>query len=192
MKNRAENLENMCPREEIFAYLDRELTAEEEFDLECHLTSCKTCTDEVNAQKKVSNSLEIILEEEMKNIKLPENFSRIVAAKAESSVGGIRQRKEIVRALVICGVLLLFLFIGFGSKVSPLIPEFQHVTSKIGSFVGFGFYLGYEALVGIGVILRSLTHKLVFGSVVSLITVAALFAVAFISLSRLVSRYSRL
>ncbi len=192
MSIRTDNIEDRCPREEIFAYIDRELSPIEEFDLESHLTSCKTCTSEVNAQKKVSNSLEIILEEEMKNIKLPENFSKVVAAKAESNVSGMRQRKEIVRSIAICWVLLFFLVVGFGSRVSPIIPEFQEFTHQIGSVAGFAFHLGYEALVALAVILRSLTHKLVFGSVVSLVLVVTLFAGAFLSLSRLVSRYSRL
>lgn len=192
MSIRTDNMEHMCPREEIFAYIDRELSPIEEFDLESHLTSCKTCKDEVNAQKKVSNSLEIILDEEMKNIILPENFSKLVAAKAESNVSGMRQRKEILRAIVICGVLLLFLIVGFGSKVTPIIPEFWEFTNQIASVAGFAFHLVYEALVCAALILRSLTHKLVFGSVVSLILVVMVFAVASVSLSRLVSRYNRI
>ncbi|MCB1023362.1 MAG: zf-HC2 domain-containing protein [Acidobacteria bacterium] len=183
---------DICPREEIFAYIDGELTPNEEFELECHLAGCKTCTHEVNAQKKVSNSLEIILEEEMKNIKLPDNFSKIVAAKAESNVSGIRQRKEILRAVFICLLLLLFLVVGFGSKVTSIIPEFYEMQGQIGSVAGFVLHLGYEAFVAIAIILRSLAHKLVFGSVVSLIFVVVCFAAAFFSLSRLVSRFNRI
>jgi len=180
-----------CSREGIFAYLDGELPAGEEHDIELHFAECKKCADEVNAQKKVSNSLEILLEDEMKNIELPENFTRIVTAQAESNVSGLRQRKEIPRAFFISATLSLLVAIGLGAKVDSIGNTLGNLAEQVFAVFGFVFHLIYDMAVGISIICRSLCHKFVFSSVISLAVVVAFFVVAFLSLSRLILRQNR-
>ena len=191
MYSEAAKFENTCPREDIFAYLDGELSPDEELHLEFHFAECKNCADEVNAQKKVSNSLEIILEDEMKNIELPENFTKVVTAKAESNVGGLRKKREIKRALWISGGLLFLVTLGLGTKIKGVWLTFESFSEQFSAVIGFVSHLVYDTAVGVSVILRSLSHKFVFGSFISLFLVMAFFIVAFLSLSRLILRHNR-
>lgn len=183
--------EFICPREEIFAYVDGELSSAEELDLEIHVADCTTCKDEVNAQKRVSNSLEILLDEESQNIAVPDNFSKVVAAQAESDVKGLRHRKEISKALLICTSLFFLVTLGLGTEIKSIgkaVSRFAEQSMAVGGFV---FHLIYDSAVGVAVIFRSVTHKFAFGSIGSLVLLVAFFALAFFMLSRLVIRYDR-
>ena len=191
MHSETSKIKDVCSDDAIFAYLDGELSPQEELDLEFHFAECKKCADEVNAQKKVSNSLEIILEDEMKNIELPENFTKVVTAKAESDVSGLRQGREIRRALWISGGLLLLVTLGLGTKVKVFWTTAGSFVDKIYAVAAFAGHLVYDTAIGVTVILRSLSHKFVFGSFISLVLVVAFFIVAFLSLSRLILRHNR-
>ncbi len=183
--------ENSCQHEVIIAYLDGELKPDEELELEFHFADCKPCADAINAHKKVSNSLEIILEDEMKHIKLPENFSKVVTAKAESNVSGLRQKKEISYAFLICAALVFFLTAGFGSKIDSFWAVPGKFVDQFMAVVIFGAHLVYDAAIAVSVICRSLCHKFIFSSVMSLVVVAGFFFIAFLSLSRLILRQNR-
>ncbi len=180
-----------CPREEIFAYVDGELSVADENVLEEHLSGCKVCTSEVNAQKKVSNSLEIILEDEMKNIELPENFTEVVKTKAESNVSGLRKKKEISRALIICASLFLLITVGLGAGTNSVSATLKKFADQFSAIFGFIFHLVYDVVIAASIILRSVAHKLVSGSVISLVLLLAFFLITFYSLSRLIYRYNR-
>ncbi len=183
--------ENACQHEVIIAYLDGELTPDEELELEFHFADCKTCADAINAHKKISNSLEIILEDEMKHIKLPENFSKVVTAKAESNVSGLRQKKEISYAFVICAALVFFLTAGFSSKFGAFSAVPEKFVDQFLAVSIFGAHIVYDAAIGVSIICRSLCHKFIFSSIISLVLVAVFFFIAFLSLSRLILRENR-
>jgi len=180
-----------CPREEIFAYIDGELSPDEETNLECHFDECKICQTEVNAQKKVSNSLEIILEEEMKNIELPEDFSKIVKTKAESDVRGVREKRELSRALIIAATLLVLVIVGLGTQIGSVWETFERFVEQSGAVLSFVFHLIYDTALGLSLILKTLSQKFVFGSAVSILHAVVFLAVAFFSLSKLVLRFRR-
>ncbi|MFV0387129.1 MAG: anti-sigma factor family protein [Pyrinomonadaceae bacterium] len=176
-----------CKREEIFAYLDNELSAEEELALENHLAHCKSCTDELNAQKKVSNSLEIVLDEEMNNIEIPENFSHVVKTRAESSMIGLRRKREISRSFwIIFGlVVAVALFgIGVGSIVSGFKVEKQNAEGGI-------FHTFQDTVFGAVAIFRTIGHKYFSGNVLVILLIGLSLVVAFLILNKLLSRNLR-
>src|SRR5215207_7269746 len=99
MKPENAQIRTDCPRIEIAAYVDGELSPREEFDLEMHFAVCETCSAELNEQKKLLYALDFALENE-DEIELPENFTKVVVATAESNVKGLRCPRERNRALV--------------------------------------------------------------------------------------------
>lgn len=181
---------NECPRAEIAAYIDGELTPREELELELHLASCKNCLTELNEQKKLLHALDFALEEN--EIELPENFTKVVVANAESRVSGLRRPKERFNALFICATLSLLVFAGFGSEAQSVLASSGVVVEQFLAVGGFIFHLAYDVAVGATVILRSLCFRFVFSSAVSLALVTIVFGFLTLVFSRLLFRYKRI
>ncbi len=70
-------VEKVCPKSEIAAYIDGELSPRQELDLELHLAACRSCAEELNEQKKLLCALDFALEDESE-IELPENFTKVI------------------------------------------------------------------------------------------------------------------
>ena len=103
-----EKNKNPCPRTEIAAYIDGELSPREEMDLELHFAVCGECAAEFNEQKKLLCALDFALDEKAE-FELPEDFTKSVVVKAESNVSGLRRREERFRALYLCAILFLLI-----------------------------------------------------------------------------------
>ncbi|NNF00368.1 MAG: zf-HC2 domain-containing protein [Pyrinomonadaceae bacterium] len=191
MNSFSKNIEVGCPRGEVLDYLDGELSPADEFDLELHFKDCKICRDEVNAQKKVSTTLEIMLEEESKEIEVPVDFSKVIAARAESNVSGLRQPRERSKALYICAVLFFLVVIGLGTELNSVLGAFERSAEQFAAVGGFIFHLVFDLANGVSIILRNLSHRFVFGSVISLGLIVAFFIFTSLALSRIVLRYNR-
>lgn len=179
---------NTCPRAEIAEYLDGELTPQAELELEMHFLGCALCTHELNEQKKLLNALDLVLEEE-KELELPENFTRIVVANAESRVSGLRRPKERFNALFISAALFLLVLLGLGSETEAVVGAFGNFieqTAAVGSFFG---HLIYDFAIGLTVILKSLCFQFVFKSAVSFIFLAVLLGISALIFSRLINEF---
>lgn len=179
-----------CPRIEIAAYIDGELSPREEFDLEIHFAGCSTCSAELNDQKKLLCALDFALENE-KEIELPENFTRIVVANAESKVQGLRCPRERNRALMVCAALFLLVFLGLGAETSKTFAAFGAVTDQLLAVGSFFVHLIHDITIAGAVIFRSFCLQFVFKSAVSAILLGICFIVSFLIFSRLMSRRSR-
>ena len=183
-------IENICPRSDIAAYIDGELAASEELALEIHFAECPSCAAELNEQKKLLCALDFALEDE-KQIELPENFTKIVVANAESKVSGLRQPKERFNALLVCAALFLLAVAGLGGETEAALNAFVKFAEQIFAIAGFVWHLISDIALGAFVVLRSLSHQFVFGSTVSLVFVAAVFFVSLLIFSRLIVRFNR-
>ena len=193
MNSQFENTEISCsgPRAEIAEYIDGELAPQAELEFDLHCAICKICRDELNAQKKVSSTLEILLDENPEQIELPENFTKIVTAKAESNLDGLRNPKERSRALFICAILFLFLIFGFGTESGTVLFAVEKFAEQMFAVGGFIFHLFYLLLFGISTIFGSLFKKFVFSSSLTLLLTAGTFVISFFILSRMVLRFNR-
>lgn len=180
-----------CPRAEIAEYIDGELSANDELSLEFHLADCKVCLDELNAQKKVSTTLEILLEKESELIELPENFTKIVTANAESNLEGLRSPQERSKALLICVILFLMIAFGFSIKGEMVLFAVERFGGQMFAVGGFVLHLFYTLAIGISAVFGSLTGKFIFSSTVTVFLIIAAFVAAFFTLSRMVFRYNR-
>lgn len=142
-----------CPSAEIGAYLDAELTLGRALELEVHFTECETCRSELNSQKHFLLALNRSLETS-NSIELPKNFAKTIAAKAESSVIGLRSRSERIAAFAISILLLLFALVAFGGGDARL----YYVDRVVSVFDVVG-HLAYSVAFGA----VSLLKNAVFG-----------------------------
>jgi anti-sigma factor RsiW len=185
-------IEKVCSeRSEIAAYIDGELSPGEEFELEMHLAICKSCGDELNEQKKLLRALSYALESE-KEIELPADFTRTIVVNAESKVSGLRRPQERFRALFVCAALFLLVILGLGAETKSVFDasaKFADQMIAVGSFL---WNLVYDVAIGAAIVLRSLSHQIVFNSSASFAFVIGFFFVLLIVLSRYIARPSRL
>lgn len=182
-------IENVCPRREIAVYIDGELNPREELDLEMHVAECKTCALELNEQKRLTFALEAMLEDE-KDFQLPENFTRVVVANAESKVSGFRCPKERFRAVMVIMALFLLFLAGLGRQVKTFPEAFFKFGEQILVVLAFAMHLIFDIAVGASIILRSLFSQFVFNSSFSTVFAIAFFCVALFAVSRLISRFN--
>lgn len=178
-----------CARADIAAYIDGELAPREELELEMHLAVCESCAEELNQQKKLLCALDYALEEE--KFELPENFTKVVVANAESSVSGLRRRNERFNALFICSALFLLVFAALGNEAGNALFSSSKFIDKffaVGAFIG---HLVYDIAIGTIVILRSLLVQFVHGSA-AFALIALAFGFSVLAFSRLRSRYKRI
>ncbi len=191
MNSPTATIEKVCSqRNDIAAYLDGELPAREELELEMHLAVCKECNKELNEQKKLLRILDFALESG-NEIEMPANFTRVVVANAESKVSGLRRPQERFKALFICAALFLLVLFGLGGETVTVVSAFGKFAEQFLAIAGFVWNLIYDAAYGTAIILRSLSHQIVFNSNVSFAVLLGLVFVCVIALSRFVTRSTR-
>ncbi|MCU1290275.1 MAG: hypothetical protein JWN60_2504 [Acidobacteria bacterium] len=179
-------ISNECQRADIAAYIDGELSQREELELEMHLAVCESCAEELNQQKKLLRALDFALEEE--KFELPENFTKVVVANAESRVSGLRRSSERFNALLICSALFLLVLIGLGAEAKSVLFSFGRVFEQFLVVGSFAFHLIYDIALGIIVIVRSLLFQFVFSSTVSIALFTVIFGFSAVIFSRLLFR----
>lgn len=183
--------ENACPAENVAAYLDGELSGLGVEDFEAHLAECRDCATELRSQRQLLCTLEAALSD-APHFKLPQNFTRIVAARAESDLSGMRDKVERRRALKMCAVLALaaFALLGATSGVMVFQPVrgFAQMIARLSDLL---WQTMYDAAVGVGIILRMISRAAVASpyGVGVLLTLAFLIAVSL--LPRLIANYHR-
>ena len=191
MNSPTATIEKVCSqRNDIAAYLDGELPVREELELEMHLAVCKECNEELNEQKKLLRVLDFAFEAESE-IEMPANFTQVVVANAESKVSGLRRPQERFKALFICAALFLLVLFGLGGETVTVVSAFGKFAEQFLAIAGFVWNLIYDAAYGTAIILRSLSHQIVFNSNVSFAVLLGLVFVCVIALSRFVTRSTR-
>ena len=152
-----------CPTDEIAAYIDGELTSAREVELDLHFAGCTNCSSELNSQKQFLRDLDLSLKHESE-LDLPENFTKVVVAKAESNVTGLRRPRERFNALFICAGLLLFVLFAMGAEAGRFVEGFFSALEgvvAVGSFFG---HLFYSLFVGLTIIVRNVASQFQFGA----------------------------
>jgi anti-sigma factor RsiW len=185
MKEQAGKIEQTCPRADIAAYVDGELSPSQELVLEQHLAACETCRTELNEQKKLLCALDFLLDEKPSEIEIPENFARVVATRAESNVSGLRNREERKRAVFLCASLGLIALVGFGAEAKTIFAASGVVFEQIVALVVFVGHLIYDVAFGVVVILRSLANQTVVSGALGVVFVIGFWIVSRLAFSRL-------
>lgn len=182
--------QKVCPRGEIAAYLDGELSPSEELLLEQHFTGCQTCLDELNLQKRLLSALDFAFENRSE-IELPKNFTKVVVANAESSVKGLRSKKERFWALSLGSAFFLLTVIGLGAESNQVFDKFSVFCGQFLAVGSFLIHTIFDVAVGFAVILRSLSQKVVFSSGFFALLLLGAIAIIILSFSRIVFRFGR-
>jgi anti-sigma factor RsiW len=164
-----------CPSDEISAYIDGELSAARELELDLHFTSCKACNNDLNDLKQFLRGLDDTLRFEG-DLDLPKDFTKVVVANAESSVTGLRRPRERFNAIFICAALSLFILFALGAQAQTLLEQ----TTAVAGFFG---HLVYSFFIGLAIIVRSVASQSEFGP-----SALAFLSVLFAGFSLYVSR----
>jgi anti-sigma factor RsiW len=182
--------EKICERNLFAAYVDGELDTDLTLLFEDHLESCAECRAELRAHQLLVCELDAAMLESAE-IPVPDNFSRMVAARAASDMRGVRTRSENRKALTICAVLALvgFALLGAAARNSVFMVAERFVGTVFG-LVSFVATSAYDAVSGFAVVFRVLSKKVIIDSG-SLGPLVGLLALAILILSRLISNYHR-
>ena len=184
------NFKNDCPRSELAAYIDGEISPREELELEIHLAACHICATELNEQKRFLHALDFALESE-RDFELPKNFTRVVVANAESKVSGLRSPKERFNAVFVVAALLLIFLLGVGGKIKTVAATFLQIGEQVWAVGGFTAHLIYNVAVGASIILRSIGSQFVSNQFGLTTFLAFFFFAALFALSRFFNRFNQ-
>ncbi len=152
---------NGCEREDIAAYLDGELTGEELTSFETHLKSCHVCAAELRTQRELLCTLDVAFNQS-RGFELPRNFTRVVAAHAESNLSGMRKRSERRQALKICVVLALLSAALLGAAARGMVFEPTRSFLRVAeALLDVAWRTVYNGGAGLAVIVRVIGHAVV-------------------------------
>lgn len=189
MCRKQSQLETHCPSPDISAYIDGELSADHELELELHMAACRVCADDLNLQKSFLNALESSLDE--KGIELPCDFTKSVVAHAESRVSGLRQPSERRRAAVVFFGLTVLAGIALGSNVGSVFAALTSIAEKLVAVVVSVGHFCYDLALGSLIVFRSLVAGLIFESGITVAILLLVFVMSLLLSSRLLVRYHR-
>src|SRR5688500_1436327 len=113
MQIQNENTTDPCSR--LHRYLGGELSEDDEVAFESHAAFCADCGIEVQLHRNLSIGIEQFADEQ---IKLPDDFSKVVAVNAESQVSGLRKSNERRVTFTILAVLAALIFIVLGANLT--------------------------------------------------------------------------
>jgi len=141
--------QNCSPRP-LQEYIDGELDQHQESALLEHISTCKTCNDELNFHKTVFGE-----SREFENdIEIPLNFAEVVTTNAESQISGLRRRKEWIAALSVVAFLAFATLVLISFDVSrPLAASYLLIGKLAALLAMIGNFLGNMA-IGVLVIVR--------------------------------------
>jgi hypothetical protein len=175
------------------AYLDGEMEPASASLFEQHARGCAACSESLLEQRRLLCLLDTAFDDTFeKRVVLPADFTRVVRARAQTDMSGVRGRDERARALKICAALAAgtFLLLGAALFDAALAPVFGALRAAAG-VAGVAGHAAADAGAGAGVIMRAVGGRFVAGSetLVALQWMALLGAL--VLLLRLISRYHR-
>ena len=187
----AKNQEKICERNLIAAYVDGELDTDLTLLFEDHLEGCDVCRAELRAHRLFVCELDAAMLESAE-IPVPDDFSRMVAARAASDMRGVRTRSENRKALTICAALALVGFALLGAAArNTVFGVVERFVGTVFSLIGFVASAVYDTVAGFAVVLRVLGKKAIIDSGSLGGPLVGLLALAILILSRLISNYHR-
>lgn len=154
-------LEKKCPVEDIAAYIDGELDAAREAEIEVHFAACDECRLELNLQKQFLCDVTSGLQRE-DAIELPRDFAKKIAVSAGSSVSGLRRPRERFNALFICSALALFALFALGTEAGNWLNLTYRAFDQIVAVGAFFGQLVYSFFVGVAIVLRTFAARTSF------------------------------
>ena len=181
---------DVCAVNLIPAYIDGELEDDARVLFEQHVEGCGDCHAELTAHRLFICELDAAMTQTL-DVAMPDDFSRIVAARAESDMSGVRSFAEHRKALSICAILafVAFALLGTAARTS-IVTVGRILAGKVFGAAGFLWTAFYDAAASVTVISRVVSRKVFFESG-NFGVLLVLLALAALLLSRLISNYHR-
>jgi hypothetical protein len=180
-----------CELEDVVAYLDGELDGRAVESFESHVKLCSRCAAELRIQRQLLCTLDSAFGNS-RAFELPRDFTRVVAAHAQSDVSGMRRKSEGRRALQLCALLALVSFALLGAASGAMVFEPARAFARLaGNIVDLVWRTVYDAGTGLAVIVRVVVRAVFFDSHALGLLVIFSFAIVVLLLPRLIARYHR-
>lgn len=116
------DVSHTCQLEDVAAYLDGELAGAALDRFEHHAKTCPTCATELRVQRQLLCTLDVAFSDS-RSFDLPNNFTRVVTARAENDLSAMRNRRERNRALQLCVLLALVAFALLGAATQTIVID---------------------------------------------------------------------
>lgn len=143
-----------CPLPEIAAYIDGELSIEQQQMLESHMKTCKLCSQELYTQRQIACLIEAAFSQNMR-APLSSSFVKSLVINAEGRITGCTNQEETFRASTSLFLIVLTI-VFFASFSSVHVSERMIVPLRfIGSFVAELFFSISVIFKNIGLFLGS-------------------------------------
>ncbi|HLL75672.1 MAG TPA: zf-HC2 domain-containing protein [Pyrinomonadaceae bacterium] len=178
----------------VAVYLDGELTAGESFVFESHLETCGACPAALAEQRRLLGLLDAAVTGSREAVVLPEDFARVVTARAQSDMTRVRGASEKRRAALLALALAAaaFALIGAGGRDELFTPA-AAVARGLAAAFEMALHSVAELAAGAALLLRGagrfFTQARPDGPT-RLVALAAL-ACAVLLLLRLITKYHR-
>lgn len=155
---------NECEREDVAAYVDGELSGDALERFEAHVAKCSRCADELRVQRELLCTLNSAFGD-TGSFAMPRDFTRVVAAHAQSDVRRVHHKSERRHTLKLLIILTLVSFALLGTAWSVIVLEPVRTLARVGgSVLELCGRTIYGAATGVAVIIRMLGRALVFDS----------------------------
>ncbi|MCA1630729.1 MAG: zf-HC2 domain-containing protein [Acidobacteria bacterium] len=181
-----------CDCTDVAAYLDGELSVAESSSFEEHLRACAPCAGALSEQRRLLCLLDAAFARAQKKVELPEDFARVVKARAQTDMTSVRRVVERRRAAALCLALsaLALALLGVRAVGEGLLPVRAAVGAGL-SILDMIFHTAAEGFAGAALILRSAGRFVAAepGGVRASLFVA--LALALLALLCLISNYHR-
>ncbi len=140
-----------CRRSQIAEYFDGELSADDEREVFEHLQTCVSCQKEFSIIERISGEFDI---SPLMPVELPADFAKVVAARAESQVGGLRSNREKLVTLAVVASIISLLTLVLGFNFPAIAGIAWLVLGKIAALFGFFFNILENFVYGTAVVAR--------------------------------------
>jgi len=175
----------------VAAYLDGQLDIWALDQFEAHVKGCQPCRAELNAQRQFLCELDSILSTP-KELSIPKDFARIVSARAESDMRGVRTGGERRRALLVCLALGFAAFVLLGATAgTSLLVSAALLTNKVLGVLSLLWTTLHDAVVGLTIVSRVIVRMFLPESPLTNLAALVVLVLAVASLSHLIIRYHR-
>ena len=185
------NHKMVCQLEDVAAYVDGELAGNALSDFEAHLRSCKACAEELLTQKQLLCTLDVAFNDS-RSFELPREFSRVVTARAESDLSGVRRKRERRRALELCAALAVASFALMGAAARGLVIDPLRSIFRVANILlDFAGRAALDLAETVSVFVRVFTRAIFFAphGIGVMFLIALLFSI--LLLPFLIARYHR-
>lgn len=179
----------MCPRDDIAAYVDGELSESQRTKLERHVSRCEICSRSLMEQRQFLAALSASLDSRLA-LPLPKDFAKRVVASAESSVRGIRQPGELYTAVFICAALLIFALFTLGFESFGFTSAVYGIAERMFAFALLIVKLISSLAFAAVVIVRSLASAFEPGTLFAVTGGVFVSAILYFSRRRVLKRRS--